>query len=703
MRLASVTKPENGTASYVYDAYNRLSMVKRYPVAGGNEDLTQRTTFEYDLGTGQNLWGRLARIVYGNGMQERYSYTGSGLVAQKTQAPAGNLSPALSLDYTWDNEGQVTSVTYPETGVPREGGGYDPLPRRVVSYTRDAAGRVQNVVSGGVTMAGNAQYNAAGQLVGYSAPGGGFGFTYNSRGQMTAQSGITYTYSATANDGRLVSRRDVASGEEVTYLYDELGRLAEAATVGPTWGLRWTFDGFGNRLSQIVTKGTGPAVNLTVNAATNRIAMSGFLYDANGNQTQWTAGLETWTANYDIENRVTQVATPWATDVYTYNAANQRVVKDNPYGSRTVDSVYGLGGELLGEYERCWTGGGWNVPCNKQERSYLGGRLIEVEGATKAVDRIGMSTALSYPYLENTGGPEATWKRDLNTGLDYAWNRYYSGTWGRFTSADPYQDGANPSRPQSWNAYAYAANDPANLYDPTGLQAEGPRYGCPYTNPEDWLNCDWEDPQGSMGGGGGLGVASSRRAMPWPDLLRRIRDAAAIGVLLRNKMTASGAPIPAFLQVTSMCWAQGVPSAGTMAYTLQVTYQILDSSRNPMTSATLAGITISESFWEVSGAIAPQEHPGSWTTYTTNGIQPNGTFTDYLSAGGFPPITNPSGSAIQGFYATGFLSNGMPLLDQPLTVLGVGVPTTTLFNSYGQDNVTVNGVGLGRNPVARCH
>ncbi len=534
MRLSSVTQPENGTVSYtydaqarlatktdaknqrveyVYDAYNRLSMVKRYPVAGGNEDLTQRTTFEYDLGTGQNLWGRLARIVYGNGMQERYSYTGSGLVAQKTQAPAGNLSPALSLDYTWDNEGQVTSVTYPETGVPREGGGYDPLPRRVVSYTRDAAGRVQNGVSGGVTMAGNAQYNAAGQLVGYSAPGGGFGFTYNSRGQMTAQSGITYTYSATANDGRLVSRRDVASGEEVTYLYDELGRLAEAATVGPTWGLRWTFDGFGNRLSQIVTKGTGPAVNLTVNAATNRIAMSGFLYDANGNQTQWTAGLETWTANYDIENRVTQVATPWATDVYTYNAANQRVVKDNPYGSRTVDSVYGLGGELLGEYERCWTGGGWNVPCNKQERSYLGGRLIEVEGATKAVDRMGMSTALSYPYLENTGGPEATWKRGTSTGLDYAWNRYYSSTWGRFTSADPYRASGGPADPQSWNRYSYVQNDPVNYGDPMGLQRQAPWKILDILTSEGWKmfmfpNWDYDPFEGDGGGGGGGGGSS---------------------------------------------------------------------------------------------------------------------------------------------------------------------------------------------------
>jgi hypothetical protein len=51
--------------------------------------------------------------------------------------------------------------------------------------------------------------------------------------------------------------------------------LTAAATAGLVWGLGWTFDGFGNRLSQTVTKGTGPAVNLTVDAATNRIAMTG--------------------------------------------------------------------------------------------------------------------------------------------------------------------------------------------------------------------------------------------------------------------------------------------------------------------------------------------------------------------------------------------------------------------------------------------
>jgi YD repeat-containing protein len=65
--------------------------------------------------------------------------------------------------------------------------------------------------------------------------------TYKLRGQVTAQvergANIEYRYSATADDGRLTSRKDNISGEEVSYQYDELGRLIAAATTDTSWGL----------------------------------------------------------------------------------------------------------------------------------------------------------------------------------------------------------------------------------------------------------------------------------------------------------------------------------------------------------------------------------------------------------------------------------------------------------------------------------
>lgn len=59
------------------------------------------------------------------------------------------------------------------------------------------------------------------------------------------------------------------------------------------------------------------------------------------------------------------------------------------------------------------------------------------------------------------------YERDPETGLDYAFARYYSSRLGRFLSTDPL--GGSIGNLQSHNAYAYVLNDPANLIDPTGM------------------------------------------------------------------------------------------------------------------------------------------------------------------------------------------------------------------------------------------
>src|SRR2546426_3444415 len=76
-----------------------------------------------------------------------------------------------------------------------------------------------------------------------------------------------------------------------------------------------------------------------------------------------------------------------------------------------------------------------------------------------------------YPYGEQKGAdnllPEkfATYLRDsIYTGLDYAHNRYYASTLGRFTASDP-NEIMNLSNPGSLNRYAYVAGDPINRND----------------------------------------------------------------------------------------------------------------------------------------------------------------------------------------------------------------------------------------------
>src|SRR5205807_5365764 len=61
------------------------------------------------------------------------------------------------------------------------------------------------------------------------------------------------------------------------------------------------------------------------------------------------------------------------------------------------------------------------------------------------------------PPLANDQVKFASYTRDSATGLDYADQRYYANTFGRFMSPDLYQSSGGPTSPQSWNRYAYVA------------------------------------------------------------------------------------------------------------------------------------------------------------------------------------------------------------------------------------------------------
>ena len=53
--------------------------------------------------------------------------------------------------------------------------------------------------------------------------------------------------------------------------------------------------------------------------------------------------------------------------------------------------------------------------------------------------------------------------------MDYAQQRYYQPASGRFLTTDPLQASAKAGSPDCWNRYPYAASDPINGLDPSGL------------------------------------------------------------------------------------------------------------------------------------------------------------------------------------------------------------------------------------------
>ena len=538
--------------NYTYDIYGRLTLVKH--LVSGTEDLTQRISYYYDAippayqngsatafnnppsGCCSNTAGRLAAVQFpnsnsnvewfGDEVQQLlylYSYNQAGRVTMQDLRVAGGPSVYPTMDftatYTWDNMGRMTGLNYPRGG-PQVAMYYDAMSNlartQVVCQAYDQNG---DCTTWGPSPLASATYNFAGQLTAlnynnFSITGsvGAYGWfqqethTYNSMLQLTnitdsspypsgAQLNMTYAYSTTQNNGRIVSSLDAVTGENVSYTYDSLNRLIAAATSGTTgvqWGESYSYDGFGNLTSKVVTKGTAPQVYPIVNSATNQARMSGdYGFDANGN---WLGAGGSQINTWNVENQLIATGgSPSNGDpTYTYDPWGKRVLQyseTHTYGPGGTLYFYSITGQRLGTYQVSYVSAN-DPPLQQSVSMYFGGRLLA------AVDRLGSvrnnanghGPIAYYPWgEERTTTPDgtdkfATYFRDSNVGgvgQDYANARYYNNNFGRFWSVDP-SSHADPSDPQTWNQYAYAGNDPINFSDPSGrfCTAADPSYIC---------------------------------------------------------------------------------------------------------------------------------------------------------------------------------------------------------------------------------
>jgi len=376
----------------------------------------------------------------------------------------------------------MTSVTYPT--VSNHSAKY--------TYGFDASARpstMQDINS--VTQVSGLSYGPSNELLGITYYGLSETRTYNSRLQLTAITApafsVQYVYPATTNIGKVGTQYDLVTGEQVTYQYDSLQRLISAQTTAASdnqypnlkWGQGSVYDGFGNLTQKTAIRGSVPTLSVTVDQTTNRVAGT---YDQNGNLTGDGTNLYT----FDIENRM--VAMNGGT-FYAYDPQNRRVLKQTSSGAQEV-YFYGPDGKKLGTYLPTFTGTPYFYASDISV--YFGNRRVShgaLQGSTlvftntlldrlNSVRNAGSSGTASsfYPYGEDKGtaAPNdqmkfGTYTRDSASGLDYAMNRYYSNTWGRFTTPDPYSGSAHRDTPQSWNRYAYLLGDPLGATDPLGL------------------------------------------------------------------------------------------------------------------------------------------------------------------------------------------------------------------------------------------
>ena len=218
----------------------------------------------------------------------------------------------------------------------------------------DSVGNLKTITSFAGNNVTNIDRNAAGQvtLVNYGN-GVSNSRSYNSGLQLSTlrvSAGLTdyfnqtYGYNAgTANNGRIVSIADnLDAPKSVSYSYDELNRLKTAATSGTYWGLSWTYDRYGNRSSQALTKGAPPTNTLSIDSTSNRVI--GWTYDAAGNVTN--DGRNTYA--YDAENRVISINAGATT--YSYDAFGSRVQKTT--GVTIVRYYFGLAENTNGSWTK---------------------------------------------------------------------------------------------------------------------------------------------------------------------------------------------------------------------------------------------------------------------------------------------------------------------------------------------------------------
>jgi RHS repeat-associated protein len=196
------------------------------------------------------------------------------------------------------------------------------------------------------------------------------------------------------------------------------------------------------------------------------------------------------TMGYDEANRIGSASpTSGGTEYYGYAPDNNRVYRLKADGTEGW-TFYGARGEklmtemaMVGPYQNYTVQGApmgtWYFQWGAgTPLMWFGGRLISEGGKPVYSGRLGTNRASGgrfYPYGEEISSTAddrtkfGTYNRDGFTGLDYADQRFYASSYGRFNTSDPYMASGGAVDPESWNRYAYVGGDPINGYDPRGL------------------------------------------------------------------------------------------------------------------------------------------------------------------------------------------------------------------------------------------
>ncbi|WP_114240176.1 RHS repeat-associated core domain-containing protein [Dyella sp. C9] len=469
-QLWQQVSPDTGTTSFSYDAYGRLASLTRANGAQttyGYDGIGRRTsvsaggstqTMTYDSCT--NGAGRLCTATDPTG-KTTYTYSPEGRLTGRGFAMG---STSYALGYSYNAQGQVTAVAYPD-GV-----------QAIYTYSLGVVSTLQvksgsttaNVATGVAYQPGNAamaQWTASNGLVN--------SLTYDADGRLTSITapsvqGLALSYD-TAN--RIVGiTNSIDSAMTQSFGYDGLSRLTSVYGTADNEALQ--YDANGNRTSQLVN---GTTVTVTTGASSNQQtrlsggASTSYGYDAKGNLTT-VNGTATFT--YDAFNRLQAAGTASyyvnpegqrlrkvAGSVTTYFApdATGPLLAENPGSAGWIDYIW-LNGRLVGRLNAGQLLAIHDDQLGRPEVMTDTNKTIVWRARNFAFDRT-VTVANAVPL--NLGFPGQYY--DAESGL---WNngfRDYSPAAGRYIESDPLGLAAGI------NTYAYVGSNPLINADPYGL------------------------------------------------------------------------------------------------------------------------------------------------------------------------------------------------------------------------------------------
>ncbi|WP_139216426.1 polymorphic toxin-type HINT domain-containing protein [Streptomyces sp. CC77] len=413
----------------------------------------------YTAETVLNPFGQVLRTASGEAPNRVWSTsvydqdTGR-LVKSTTDRETLNPSRLSTLTYAYDTVGNITSVTDTQsvTRVDRQCFAYDPMGRLAHAWTAKTPGCPRTSPEQG---AGPDRAD-----VSPSVDGAGYwhSYAFDAIGNRTAM--------------KVHDLTDEALDDDYTYTYG-----TKLAAPLPTE----------TRQPHTLTR-----VNATVRTPGQTVtSQSTYAYDASGNTTERVIGGDTQALAWDRRNKLTSADTDndGTPDVkYLYDASGNRLVEDDG----TTRTLY------LGEAEIVVTTAGTPVDARRYYAHPGAPTTVRSTGGKATGHKLTLvltdhhntgETAVDLaagqavtrrkfdPYGNPRGTEPTTWPDrrtflgvgidDPKTGLTHIGAREYDASTGRFISADPIIDIADPLQ---MNGYAYANQNPITNWDPTGLR-----------------------------------------------------------------------------------------------------------------------------------------------------------------------------------------------------------------------------------------